>query len=118
MLHPDVVFFSPVVFAPQPGRELTALYLAAAEQTIAGPDSGFHYTKQILDGHQAALEFETTLDDTLVNGVDIITCDDDSMIIEFTVMVRPLRAVNAVHAQMKAMLDSMADSSTNGPSMA
>jgi len=107
VLHPDVVFYSPVVFTPQVGRDITMLYLGAAEATIGGPDSGFHYTKQVLDGHQAVLEFETTMDGKSVNGVDIITCDDDSMITEFKVMVRPLQAMNVVHAQMMAMLESM-----------
>ena len=42
-----------------------------------------------------------------VNGVDIIECDDDGRIIEFRVMIRPLQAVNLVHRQMGAMLESM-----------
>ena len=54
------------------------------------------------------LEFETSIDGKYVNGVDIITCDDDGMITEFKVMMRPLQAVNAVHAQMGAMLERMA----------
>ena len=45
--------------------------------------------------------------DTYVNGVDIITCDDDAMITEFKVMIRPLQAVNLVHEQMRSMLESM-----------
>ena len=44
---------------------------------------------------------------TALTGVDIITCDDDGLIVEFKVMLRPLQAVNLVHAQMKAMLESM-----------
>lgn len=120
ILHPDVVFYSPVVFRPQVGRDITTLYLTAAGATLGGgnlsPDerataeadgSAFHYTKQILAGNQAMLEFETTLDATSVNGVDIITCDDESMITEFKVMVRPLQAMQAVHQQMMAMLESM-----------
>ena len=69
--------------------------------------SSFRYTKQILDDHQAVLEFETTMDGIKVNGVDIITCDDDGMITEFKVMMRPLQAINAVHAEMKAMLERL-----------
>ena len=42
-----------------------------------------------------------------VNGVDIIRCNDEGRIIEFRVMIRPLQAVNLVHQQMAAMLDSM-----------
>ena len=57
------------------------------------------------------LEFETTIDvdgeQKYANGVDIITCDDDGMIVEFKVMMRPLQAINAIHTQMKAMLDQL-----------
>ena len=58
-------------------------------------------------GNQAMLEFETSIDGKYVNGVDIITCDDDGMITEFKVMIRPLQAINLVHEQMKAMLERM-----------
>jgi len=121
LLHPDCVFLSPVVFTPQRGREVTKLYLSAAGGTLAGSTangpgdglvvdaaSGFRYVKQICDGHQAMLEFETEVDGKYVNGVDIITCDDEGLITEFKVMLRPLQAVNAVHAQMKSTLDRLA----------
>jgi hypothetical protein len=118
ILHPDVVFLSPIVFTPQEGRDITKLYLTAAGGTLGGqPDQaaaggsgesgGFRYTKQILQGRSAMLEFETQIDSTYVNGVDIITCDDDGMIVEIRVMIRPLQAINLVHAQMKAMLERL-----------
>ena len=59
------------------------------------------------DGHDAVLEFETTIGGKYVNGIDLITCDDDGRIVEFKVMIRPLQAVNIVHEQMRAMLESM-----------
>jgi hypothetical protein len=119
LLHEECVFLSPIVFTPQRGREITKLYLRAAGSTLAdaepsGPnatlsaDSSFRYTKQICQGHHAMLEFETTVEGKYANGVDIITCDDDGMITEFKVMMRPLQAINAVHAQMKAMLERLA----------
>jgi len=118
ILHPDVVFLSPIVFTPQQGRDITKLYLTAAGGTLGGEsdegstgasasEGGFGYTKQICQGHSAMLEFETQVDGKYVNGVDIITCDDDGMIVEFRVMIRPLQAINLVHAQMKAMLERL-----------
>ena len=123
LLHPDVVFLSPVVFTPQRGRDITKLYLSAASQVLPGntdtpsgsrsagsPTEGggkFHYVKTILDGNHAVLEFETTVGDIVVNGIDMITCDDEGLITEFKVMVRPKKAMEAVHAQMKAMLETM-----------
>ncbi len=119
ILHPDVVFMSPIVFTPQRGIDITKAYLTAAGGTLggdddasSGPDSGgggtFRYSKEILDGHHGVLEFETSIDGKYVNGIDMITCDDDGMITEFKVMIRPLQAINLVHEQMKAMLEKMA----------
>lgn len=105
LLADDVVFYSPIVYTPQRGRDITTMYLLAAKQTLGAGD--FHYTKQITTGDTAVLEFETTLDGKYVNGVDIIRCDDTGRIVEFRVMIRPLQAVNAVHEQMRAMLESM-----------
>jgi hypothetical protein len=126
ILHHDVVFLSPIVFTPQKGIELTKAYLSAAGGTLGGEESSgqsnpavsksagggaFRYTKEILDGHHAVLEFETSIDGKYVNGIDMITCDDDGMITEFKVMIRPLQAINLVHAQMKAMLEKLAGQS-------
>ncbi len=59
-------------------------------------------------GDTAMLEFETTMKGKYVNGVDIIRCNEQDRIVEFRVMIRPLQAVNLVHQQMAAMLDSIA----------
>ncbi len=116
LLAEDVVFYSPVVFTPQKGKAVTKLYLGAAGNTLGGgePVSGtdgssgkFRYTKEILAGNQAMLEFETEMDGKYVNGVDIITCNDEGRIVEFKVMIRPLQAIQTVHAQMARMLEKM-----------
>ncbi|HUO49769.1 MAG TPA: nuclear transport factor 2 family protein, partial [Acidimicrobiales bacterium] len=93
-----------------------SLYLQAAAATLpgdrasSGSGSGtgsFRYTKEILAGDTAVLEFETTMEGKYVNGVDIIRCNDEGRIVEFRVMIRPLQAVNLVHRQMAAMLEKM-----------
>jgi hypothetical protein len=119
LLHDDVVFHSPVVFTPQEGKAITKLYLQAATQALPGdaPESSeakssgaggsFRYVKEVLSGNEAVLEFETKLGGIVVNGVDLITCDDDGKIVSFKVMIRPKKAVEAVHAQMAAMLHTL-----------
>lgn len=102
VLADDVIFYSPVVFTPQRGKEITSLYLMGAAQVLGGGD--FRYTKQVLAGRHAVLEFETTVDDKHVNGVDIISCDDAGLIVEFRVMLRPLQAVNLIHQKMSELL--------------
>jgi hypothetical protein len=121
LLHDDCVFYSPIVFSPQKGKDLTKLYLSAAGNTFSGGEEKgmaihaedntegkkFHYTKEVLSGHHAVLEFETEVDGKYVNGVDMITCDDEGKITEFKVMIRPLQAIQLMHARMAAMLDKM-----------
>ena len=115
LLAEDVVFYSPVVFTPQKGKEVTKLYLGAAMGTFGGDASSgsssghgsFGYTKTVLSGNQAFLEFETEMGGKFVNGVDIITCNEEGRIVEFKVMIRPLQAIQMVHAQMARMLETM-----------
>ena len=105
MLHPDVVFRSPVVHTPQEGREITFAYLTAAGKTLGGDD--FKYTRVFDCGDKAVLEFETVMDGILVNGIDMIAWDADGKIIDFKVMVRPLKGMQVVHAAMGRMLERM-----------
>ena len=105
LLADDVVFYSPVVYTPQRGKPITAAYLQAAARTLVGGAAGeFRYTKQVLSGDTAVLEFETSVEGKYVNGVDIIRCDDAGRIVEFRVMMRPLQGIQAVHEQMGRLL--------------
>ena len=122
LLHEDCVFLSPVVFSPQRGREISKLYLSAAANVLPGDEADstpatnddehgkFRYTKKIAEGHHAMLEFGTMVGEVSVNGVDIITCDDDGWIIEFKVMMRPYKALDAVREKMAAMMEKLAAS--------
>ncbi|HSD16615.1 MAG TPA: nuclear transport factor 2 family protein [Thermomonas sp.] len=101
-LADDVVFISPIVHAPQPGKALAKAYLSAAFKVFFNP--GFRYVREIVGASDAMLEFETEIDGVLVNGVDIIRWNEAGRIIEFKVMIRPLKAVNLIHQRMGAML--------------
>lgn len=104
LLAEDAVFLSPVVHAPQRGRKLAAAYLGAAFRVFSGPE--FRYVREIAGGSDAMLEFETELDGIAINGVDIIKWNDAGQIVEFKVMLRPLKAINLIHQKMAAMLQS------------
>ena len=67
----------------------------------------FRYIKEIVNGNSALLEFETEIDGTYINGVDLISWDERGKITEFKVMVRPLQAVTTLHRIMHAMLKEM-----------
>lgn len=106
LLSGDAVFHSPVVHTPQEGRDKVFAYLHAASHALGGDD--FRYLREIVDGDQAMLEFATVLDDIQINGVDIIRWNEEGEIIDFKVMVRPLKAINKVWEKMAAMLAAQA----------
>lgn len=104
ILAENCVFLSPIVHRPQEGRELTKFYLTGAFNVF---NDSFHYVKEVVTDEHAVLEFVCDMDGVLVNGVDIMTFDDQGKIVEFKVMVRPLKAVNLLHARMKDMLEQL-----------
>lgn len=104
LLAEDAVFLSPVVHAPQKGRAITAKYLGAAFQVLF--NETFQYVREIAGDRDAMLEFEVEIDGILVNGVDIMKWNDEGKIIEFKVMLRPLKAINLIHQEMGKMLQA------------
>lgn len=104
LLDADAVFLSPVVHTPQRGKKVTTDYLRAAFQVFFNPT--FRYVREIVGASDAMLEFETQIDGVSVNGVDIIKWNEAGRIVEFKVMLRPLKAINLVHQRMAAMLQA------------
>ena len=102
LLADEAVFFSPVVHTPQRGKVLTTIYLSAALEVFA--NESFRYVREIVGERDAVLEFEVELEGIVVNGVDLIKWNDHGQIIEFKVMLRPLKAVNLIHQKMAEML--------------
>lgn len=105
LLADEVVFISPVVNTPQRGKAITQRYLSAAFTVFFGPS--FRYVREIVGARDAMLEFETEIEGININGVDIIQWNDEGRIVEFKVMLRPLKAVHLVHERMGAMLAAM-----------
>jgi hypothetical protein len=105
LLADEVVFYSPVVHTPQVGKPITTFYLIAALR-VFGNDS-FRYVRELVADHDAVLEFQVEIDGISVNGVDMIKWNDDGKIVEFKVMLRPLKAINLIHQKMAAMLQSL-----------
>jgi hypothetical protein len=104
LLAEDAVFYSPVVHTPQHGRKLASWYLNAAFHVFFNPS--FRYVREIVGPSDAVLEFETEIDGILVNGVDLIKWNASGQIVEFKVMLRPLKAINLIHQRMAAVLQS------------
>lgn len=102
LLDDEAVFLSPVVHTPQRGKAITAKYLGAAFHVFF--NESFRYVRELRGERDAVLEFEVELDGIAVNGVDMIKWNDAGRIVEFKVMLRPLKAVNLIHQKMGAML--------------
>jgi hypothetical protein len=104
LLADNATFHSPVVHAPQAGKALTQRYLAAAFHVLGNPS--FRYVREVVGEREAVLEFLVEIDGIEVNGVDMIKWDNDGKIVEFKVMLRPLKAINLIHQKMAAMLQA------------
>ena len=102
LLDDDVVFRSPAIHAPQPGKALTTGYLTAA-LAVLGPT--LRYIDQWSDDHSAVLEFEAEVGGRTVHGVDMLRWNDDGKLTSFTVMVRPFSGLQQLMAAMVAELD-------------
>ena len=105
ILAENVVFHSPVVHTPQAGKLITTLYLTAALHVFN--NDTFKYLREVISGNHAVLEFQTIIDGITVNGVDMITWGEDGRIVDFKVMIRPLKAINLIHKMMGDMLQKM-----------
>jgi SnoaL-like domain len=104
LIAEDAVFRSPAVHTPQEGRDTVVGYLTAAF-AVLGPE--LTYEREWLADDSAVLQFRTIVGGLDVSGVDIITWDADGQIIDFTVMIRPVKALNAVIEHMGAELMRM-----------
>lgn len=104
LLADDVVFRSPVVFRPYEGREVVGALLHAVSRVF----EDFRYECEIgaEDARDHALVFKARVGDREVHGCDFLHTDDDGLIDELTVMVRPLSGALALAEAMKAQLEA------------
>ena len=105
ILDESCVFTSPIVFKPIHGKEMSKLYLMGAGQTF--DMERFKYVRELVDGLDCVLEFETYIGDISVNGVDIIRWNEEGKIIDFKVMIRPLQAIGALQKKMSEALEHL-----------
>lgn len=102
-LHPDVTFRSPVVHKPYEGSAITGAILHAVFEVF----EDFTYTDILDCGDRAGLVFAANVGDRQVEGWDYLRFDDDGLITDFTVMVRPLSGITTLAEAMKAKLEEL-----------
>ncbi|MEV7098711.1 nuclear transport factor 2 family protein [Amycolatopsis sp. NPDC051045] len=110
-LAENVVFRSPVAFRPYPGKAITAAILRGVLRVF----EDFRYVRELTgaEGREHALVFEARIGDVRVEGCDFLHLDDDGLIDEFTVMVRPLSAAQALSEAMAAQFDRIQREAVN-----
>ena len=106
LLAEDVVFTSPVVFKPYPGKAITAAILHGVARVF----EDFRYEREIgdPDGADHALVFAARIGDRELTGCDFIHVNEEGLIDELTVMVRPLSGAQALQAAMGAQFERIA----------
>jgi hypothetical protein len=102
LLAENAVFHSPLVDTPQIGKAVTQQYLVAAFGVFF--NESFRYVREVVGDQDAILEFLVEIDGVSVNGVDMIRWNDEGYIVDFKVMLRPLKALRVMHQRMAALL--------------
>lgn len=112
LLADDVVFTSPVAYKPYPGKPITAAILRGVMRVF----EDFRYVREIgaSDGRDHALMFEATVAGKKVTGCDFLHVDDDGLIDDFVVMVRPLSGANALAEAMGAQFARIQEEALQG----
>lgn len=109
-LADEVVFRSPVAHKPYPGKPITAAILANVVEVF----EDFRYVRELGDDAGHALVFEATVDGLAITGCDFLVLDDDGLITDFMVMVRPLKAANALAEAMGARFEAIVEQASAG----
>jgi len=104
LLADDVVFHSPIVHTPQRGKEIATRYLEAALHVFFNPS--FRVVRKLFGDTDAMLEFESEVDGVAINAVDIVKWNAAGQIVDFKVMVRPLKAIGVVQQKMTERLQA------------
>jgi hypothetical protein len=100
ILADDVKFHSPFVWKPKEGKMMTAAIL----MTVTEVFQNFRYIRQILQGREFCLEFEASVGEFSLRGVDLVALDEAGKITDFEVMIRPANALQKLGAEMGARL--------------
>jgi hypothetical protein len=82
----DIVFHSPVTFHPFVGKETVTRLLGLVEQTF----EDFRYTDELEADGAHALIFRASVAGKELEGIDLLRIDEQGLIADFTVMVRPV----------------------------
>lgn len=102
----DATFHSPAVFEAHEGRDSVMAVLGAVVQVF----EDFRYGGTFVgDDGREILEFHTRVGDKQVQGIDLLTFDESGLVTDLTVMLRPLRGLEAAVAAIGEQLAAAAE---------
>jgi len=99
-LREDVVLHSPILFRGFEGREIVVGVLTHVAATL----EGFRYTDELADERTVVLRFKARVGDRELEGIDFLELDEQGLVKELTVFMRPMSALTAFNEQMAARL--------------
>ncbi|MBQ0735276.1 nuclear transport factor 2 family protein [Aquimarina celericrescens] len=105
LIADDAILHSPVVWTPQKGKKIVNIYLTAAASIIA--NKHFKYVREVTNKEHSILEFSTVIEGVTVEGVDMLTFDEEGKLQDIKVMLRPLKGIQIVHQKMGEFLERM-----------
>ena len=105
ILADDVVFYSPILYKPQEGKDLTMMYLMGAMHILL--NGTFEYINEVHSPSYSVFEFIAEVDQIQINGVDIISWNEEGKIEQFKVMLRPYSGINMLKQKMASLLSTM-----------
>ncbi|WP_372574073.1 nuclear transport factor 2 family protein [Ruegeria jejuensis] len=98
ILAEDVRFQPPTYYKTWTGRAPVAAVLGHVSQVF----TEFRYRRILGDGKDWALEFQCKVSDLDAVGVDLITLNDEGLIQDFEVVMRPYKTIGALRDAMNA----------------
>ena len=108
LLADNVTFTSPVAFKPYEGKAITAAILRGVLRVF----SDFTYVREIENGRDHVLVFTAKVGEVSINGADFLRYNEDGLIEDFMVMVRPLSAAKALSDAMGAQFPQIVAEAT------
>lgn len=105
LIADECMFWSPAIHKPQEGKAMTKFYLSGAFHVLV--PNNFHYVREVIGEQDAVLEFKAEIDGITINGVDMITWNEDNKITDFKVMIRPYSGLEKLKEKMAELLAKM-----------
>jgi hypothetical protein len=100
VLRDDVVLHSPVLFRGFEGRDAVGVVLSH----VAGVLENLTYTDEAVGDRTVVLRFTAMVGDRELEGVDYLTLDEDGLVSDLTVFMRPMSALTAFNERMAERL--------------